>query len=497
MKTALYYFLIVCLSGWMVGCGNPQVPQSYSETDSVPDIYPDYVGVTVPANIAPLHFMIDTPAEAYLARITYPGGEWVGEGEKVTPGIREWEKMLRAARGKSLCVEVFVCRGGSWTHYRPFYIQVAREEIDPYLSYRLISPSYVTYKDLTINQRNLTNFDESVIYGNMMNTTAEQGQCINCHSYQNYNPSRMQFHVRERLGGTVIAYDGKLMKVNAKTDSTLSSGVYPSWHPTEKMIAYSTNKTGQVFHTLSTRKIEVQDTASDLILYDVDKNEVTSVKGKPDEMEVFPWWSPDGHYLYYCSAHYTRKDTGDLSRELILNYKDIKYNIYRRAYTDGKLDTAELMFDAAALKKSATLPRISPDGRYLMFALAEYGVFHIWHTDADLYLMDLRDRKVRPAKEINSPQVESYHSWSSNGRWVVFSSRRNDGNFTRPFIAYIDEKGLGRKPFELPQDDPDMHRQFMRSYNIPEFMQGPVEISAQDFARIIKEGKVTPARQVN
>ena len=132
-----------------------------------------------------------------------------------------------------------------------------------------------------------------------------------------------------------------------------------------------------------------------------------------------------------------------------------------------------------------------------MFTLGGFGVFHIWHTDADLYLMDLQSGQTRPMTEMNSDNVESYHSWSSNGRWVIFSSRRTDGNFTRPFIAYFDKNGKGRKAFELPQEDPDMHRQFMRSYNIPEFMNGPVNISAQDFADIIKNGKIEPARQRN
>ena len=135
---------------------------------------------------------------------------------------------------------------------------------------------------------------------------------------------------------------------------------------------------------------------------------------------------------------------------------------------------------------SATLPRISPDGRYLMFAMGAYGCFHIWHKDADLWLMDLTTGETRNMEEINSKDTESYHSWSSNGRWVVFSSRRDDGGFTRPFIAHVDKNGKGSKPFELPQEDPDYHRQFVKSYNIPEFMRGPVSYSPQSFADILK-----------
>ena len=121
-----------------------------------------------------------------------------------------------------------------------------------------------------------------------------------------------------------------------------------------------------------------------------------------------------------------------------------------------------------------------------MFTLGRYGVFHIWHHEADLWLLDLQSGEARAMSEINSKDTESYHTWSSNGRWVVFSSRRDDGGYTRPFIAHIDGNGKGSKPFELPQEDPDYHRQFVKSYNIPEFMRGPVKTTPQEFARVLK-----------
>ena len=132
-----------------------------------------------------------------------------------------------------------------------------------------------------------------------------------------------------------------------------------------------------------------------------------------------------------------------------------------------------------------------------MFTLGNYGVFHIWHHEADLYLMDLSgEGRIRPLQELNSPDTESYHSWSSNGRWVVFSTRRGDGGYTRPFIAHVDADGKGTKPFELPQADPDYHRQFMKSYNIPEFMRGPVEVTPQEFASVLKGSDGEPVKYV-
>jgi Tol biopolymer transport system component len=298
----------------------------------------------------------------------------------------------------------------------------------------------------------------------------------------------MQFHARQANGGTIITYDGKIQKINMKNNKIISAGVYPAWHPTLKLIAYSVNKTGQSFHTRDLNKIEVEDAASDLIVFDLNKNKIMPIETGLEDFSVFPFWAPDGKYLYYCSAHFEYKDTITHEAEAMLRYKEIKYNIYRIPFDEKtySFGPREIVFDAASMGKSATFPRISPDGRFLMFTLGGWGCFHIWHRDADLWIMDLKTMKYRPMAEINSNNTESYHSWSSNGRWVIFSTRRDDGGYTRPYIAYVDKNGIARKPFELPQDDPDYHHQFMKSYNIPEFMKGPVTIKPQQFADVLK-----------
>jgi hypothetical protein len=480
-------FVIIAAAITFVACGN-QVPTTFNTSDKLPDIYPDYTNVTVPINIAPLTFEPEEKNDGIVARLTTGDEEVVCSGMKIQPDADDWRRLTESAKGEAINVEVYIQKEDQWTKYKDFNIYVSSDSIDPYISYRLIAPSYITYEELTINQRCLENYDENVIYDNMLCQTPAEGQCINCHNYQQYNPERMQFHARQYQGGTVIAYDGKIRKVNMTSDSILSAGVYPAWHPWLPLIVYSTNKTMQTFHITNPDKIEVFDTQSDLIAYDVEHNEVTNIEKDPTEFEVFPTWAPDGKTLYYCSAHFEYQDTLSPGVELIQRFKEVRYNIYKKSF-DLKNKTfgpRELVFCADTLGMSATLPRISPDGRYLMFTLGKYGVFHIWHKDADLYMMDLTTGQIHNMKEINSPDVESYHSWSSNGRWVVFSSRRYDGNFTRPFIAHIDKNGNGAKPFELPCADPDYHRQFMKSYNIPELMKGAVSISPQSFADALK-----------
>jgi len=81
---------------------------------------------------------------------------------------------------------------------------------------------------------------------------------------------------------------------------------------------------------------------------------------------------------------------------------------------------------------------------------------------------------------VNSDDTESYHSWSSNSRWFIFSSRRIDGLYTRPFIAYMDENGKAGKPFLLPQKDTEYYDRLLFSFNIPEFINARVDFNISE-----------------
>lgn len=490
------YFLILTLFIFLTGCNSRSsvpVPETYTESNHLPTIFPDYRNVTVPPNIAPLNFKVLEGSDECMALLTEADGQthsFGNDGKNICFDEDEWQDMLAQAKGKHLTVEIFSkAADGTWTHYRPFNIYVAEEEMDSYVSYRAISPSYVAYEMLSINQRNITNFEVKEIYNNMIISSEKDGQCINCHSYQNYGTQNMQFHMRQGHGGTMIVRNGTPYKVDLKTDSTISAGVYPSWHPTLPLIAYSTNSTGQSFHTKSKAKIEVEDSRSDLILYDVETNEVSNICNDTTEFECFPCWSPDGKYLYYASAHFEFKDTTSHELEVIDRFTEIHYDLYRKAF-NAKTKTfgpAQRLYAASRRSKSVTFPRVSPDNRYVLFAQGDYGCFHIWHPDADLYVLDLKTHQIRPLTAANSPYAESFHAWSSNGRWILFASRRDDGNYSRLYFSYFDKQGRAHKAFELPQKDPDFYDFYLRSFNVPEFMKKPVTVSPQTFASAAKK----------
>ena len=484
----LYTLLLALAIYLLTGC-TAKVPGNYTETDKTPDIHPSYRSITIPYNIAPLNFAYTMEGEDFITELQGDGQTLVTKGKEARWNMKEWHQFIEANKGKSIKINTYAHTDKGWVKYRPMTWTVAEEPIDPYISYRIIAPSYVTYEELSIRQRNLANFDESMIYNNMLQSTDVDGQCINCHSYKNYKTDNMQFHVRQHKGGTMLVTDGEVKKINLKTDSTISAGVYPAWHPTHNLIAYSINDTGQSFHTKHNNKIEVQDLKSDLILYDIDHNEVSFIEHDTLEWEVFPAWAPDGKTLYYSSAHYEVQNYATREREIIDNYRNFHYNLYRKTF-DPETKTfgpAEMVLNCDSLGKSATLPRISPDGRYLLFGMAEYGCFHIWHKDADLYTIDLKTNQMRNLREINSTDVESYHSWSSNGRWILYTSRRDDGGYTRLYIAYFDKNGRAHKPFILPQRDPYFYADYYKSYNVPEYMLEPVTITPQEFARHIEQ----------
>ena len=491
MKNFIYLMTMILAAVIAVTSCAPSLPDSPLSSKKQPKICPDYKAVTIPCNIAPLTFEIIEPeATDFVTKfVSDNGNELLVSGRNVTPSLDKWRSLLSSMKNSGkLTVNTYFEKGGKWYANNSFYINVSSDSIDRYLSYRLIPPSYVAYEKLDIMQRDLTTYEEEVIYNNMLLSTEQSAQCINCHSYKNYKTDNMQFHARQHLGGTLFVHNGELRKIDLKTDSTISAGVYPAFNPVYDVVAYSVNNTGQVFHTVDRNKVEVQDVASDLILYNPVKNTVSHIQNSDTDLEVFPCWSPDGRTLFFCSAHFEAKDTANsVQKEEILRYKDIKYNLLSCRWDPDTYEFSEpdTLIDAAKMGKSITLPRVSPDGRYVIFAMGEYGCFHVWHRDADICMLELASGRWYKLDNSNSSEAESYPSWSSNGKWIMFSSRRDDTNYTRVYIAHVGPNGRTSKAFLLPQETPSHHVIFEKSYNRPEFMIEPVKFTPYEAADVL------------
>jgi hypothetical protein len=126
--------------------------------------------------------------------------------------------------------------------------------------------------------------------------------------------------------------------------------------------------------------------------------------------------------------------------------------------------------------------------------MCNYGCFPVYQHSSDLYMMDLEEaRRTGQYKyrrlDINSAESESWHSFSSNSRWIVFSSKRSSGAFTRIYIAYLDENGKVHKPIRLPQKDPTYYDSSLWTYSVPELITGPVRATKEKLGRVVRKSE--------
>ncbi|MDD4514123.1 hypothetical protein [Massilibacteroides sp.] len=483
MKNYMMYMLTILLLSAQA-CNEAVVPTETKQ--DIPIVFPDYAGVTIPASIAPLNFSVQDEFSRIDA--VFEGSETgiihIQNKEAIEIPEKEWKGLLEKNTGGSLKVTVSLKKEKGWIQYAPFSIYISPYPIDYGLVYRLIAPGYEVYSKMGIYQRTLSDFTQTTLIEN----TILPASCVNCHSFNQNNPKYMNLHIRGEFGATMLSVNGNTELYTTKTEETLSNCVYPYWHPSGKYIAYSVNKTQQGFHEIKNKRIEVVDLASDLVVYDIEKNQLfSSPLLKNDSVfETFPAFSPDGKSLYFCSADY---------KTLPLEYDQIKYSLCRIDFNPeagGFGQVVDTLVSASTTNKSVSFPRPSFDGRYLMYTLSDYGNFSIWHKEADLWLVDLQTGTTRELTEVNSNDVESYHNWSSNSRWFVFSSRRLDGLYTRPFIASIDEQGNVSKPFLLPQKKVSHYDNLLQSFNIPEFVTSPVSFDIRTVEKKALKKERTP-----
>ena len=464
---------------------SPVTIDDYTTVDRPPRTRPDYADCVIPANIAPLNFRVDEAGTRFLVRVSGRGGEpmeVVSRSGGMAFPMKAWRRLLDANRGRELRFDVYVQDArGHWRRFQPVTNTVAEDEIDPYVIYRDMPVYNLAWSDMGIYQRDLESFEVSTILHNR----AFGHGCLNCHTFLGKKTTHMVMMVRcpgggGPQGGMVVVRDGGVSEiVDTTTAFNEIPARYSAWHPSGKAVSFSTNVTLRCYHTAGFNP-DVVDVASDALIYRVDTNTVTTDPeiAREDRLETYTTWSPDGRYMYYCSA----------LRMPVQRYREIRYDLMRISY-DIDTDTwgkPETLIRAEETGKSVTWPRFSPDGKWLLFCMSDYGNFVTFMASSDHYLMDMETGRWRRLA-INTDRAESYHSWSSNSRWFVFSSKRMDGFLTRLFLCYVDREGRAHKPFLLPQEDPAFYESHIRIYNVPELVCEPFGMTPRQLAKAIHD----------
>lgn len=416
LLTALVCLILAGVSLWS---NNLRVPTDALPTPDELNLLPEsYAGnVVIPYNIAPLNFNIGNKASEYITCFTSTKGKpIVVKGKNVRISKRLWRQLLESNKGNALYATVYVKRDGVWFFFPSVRFQIAPDPIDTWLVYLLSEPAGANVGSVKLVKRELESFKE------------------------------------------------KELAVLKKGEPTLYLALSPAVHPSLPIVAFTSdgsripiNFLNEAAPTSFSQGASIRLTSTEGAFNEIPQhqNPLKSIR------EAFPSWSRDGKYLYASLATGSGLSSG--------------FHLIRRPFyaTSLKTGPADTLINTRLLKKSAVTPQLSPDGKYLLFCLTTDGNQPLWHKSSDLYVLNLSDGAWKSLSIANSIDVDNQPVWSSNGRWIVFGSNRQDGTYTRLYIAYFDAEGTVHKPFILPQRNPTTNDNLFKSYLAPAVVSKP------------------------
>jgi WD40 repeat protein len=452
-----------------------------------PHIKPDYQDVTIPPNIAPLNFAIQEAGTSFFVRLHGQAGEPIevsSHKPKILIPEKAWHRLLSQNRGGRVEIDVYAQgENEQWKRYAAITNTIAAEEIDPVLIYRKIHPAHSTWSRMGLYQRDLATFDERPFLEN--NRFAND--CCHCHILRNNDPNTATIVIRSSH------YQNSLLVISNGVAQAIRGSVgFVAWHPTGRVVASSFSKPRLMLHSARNDMRDIAELEGWIGYFLLGSNVVKKVPGLSDNarLRTFPFWAPDGRYLYYCSAPNPWTNMATITAT---SHTTAKYDLMRISY-DIERDQwgePETVLPVSATGFSVAQPRISPDGHWIFFCAIPYGCWPTYDSTSDIYGIDLvagqAGGKFTARKlELNSNECESWLSWSSNSRWVVFSSKRISPLFNRPHISYVSPAGECSKPFILPQEDPEFYDSLLKTFTIPTLAKGPITVPEWKLVDAIK-----------
>ncbi|HUW57542.1 MAG TPA: hypothetical protein VMZ92_12965 [Planctomycetota bacterium] len=341
---------------------------------------------------------------------------------------------------------------------RAVTIRISKDPADNAIIYRLVRPPFITKKTPNMYVRDIRRKRDRVFLG------ARQQYCLNCHTFSSKSGThgKVGFQIRY-IGAARMAHpiyfavydidrqEGRKIILPFAIQMT----TFMAWSPDETKLAFSAN---QALATLPPIVYETQfagQSTSDLAVYDATAGSACLVKGAADPkvLEIYPYWTPDGRSIVYSSA-----PAG-------LHPTVTRFDLMVIPYDGGRGGTPVPIRGAAANGRSNHYARFSPDGRWMTFVQSAYG--SLIKASSDVWIMPATlDAPPRRLASNVPYAADSWHSWSSNSRWIVFATKRDDGIYARVYMTHIDDEGNASPAVRLPIETPEMRT----SFNLPEFV---------------------------
>ncbi|MCK4416862.1 MAG: PD40 domain-containing protein [Candidatus Latescibacteria bacterium] len=376
---------------------------------------------------------------------------------------RLWCRICKEAKSRDIWIQVKgVKRSGSYSKTpepiqasEPVHFRISKHPVDNYVVYRLVLPQFQAKKTPDTFIRDLRSFEVKPFL------LARRQYCFSCHVFSAKAGTEGMLALKMRIMDEKksAAGLGVFNMASAKGQRLLFPFPHPgftyvAWNSEGNKLAISAN---QAFSSLTPIVFEAQEleySFSDIAVYDLSEECSFLLPGanSPDYLEIYPAWTPDGKQIVFSQA------------KAGVSARVIKYNIYVVDYNDGKGGKAVPVAGVSYNGKSNYYARFSPDGKWMSLCMADQG--SLIESSSDIYLLSASLEGQAHRLECNADYAaDSWHSWSSNSRWLVFATKRDDGVFARFYLTQIDDKGHASPAVRMPLKDPTL-----ASFNIPEFL---------------------------
>ena len=340
---------------------------------------------------------------------------------------------------------------------QPVSFRISSDPADDYIVYRLVAPPFSSLKTPDIFIRDIRK-DEPRLF-----LSARRKYCINCHCFSSKegNTGKLSLQVRslaaagQKLPVYLGVYDidrqsGRRVQLPFEIQMT----TFMQWSPDGQKLAFSANQKIVAMKPILYETQLAGMSTSDIAIYDLIQNEAYLLPGAsdPNQLEIYPCWTPDGRSLVFSQT------------PVGAHPAFMSFDLHVLPLDGGGEAVARPIEGAAANGRSNYFPHFSPDGKWLSFCQSDGG--DLIRSSSDIYLKPGNLEGPAHRLECNAPYAaDSWHSWSSNGRWLVFASKRDGGVYASLYLTHIDDEGHSSPAVPLPiTERPDA------SFNIPEFV---------------------------
>ena len=176
-----------------------------------------------------------------------------------------------------------------------------------------------------------------------------------------------------------------------------------------------------------------------LVVYDRQTGKFIPLCGAddPNFVQTNPTWSPDGRWIVFARAK--ADEYKNIKEKYIDEKRKFRYDLFKIPFNDGRGGTAEPLAGGSSNGKSNFFPKYSPDGKWIVFCQADS--FMLLQQDSLLHIIPSAGGQPRRMHCNNKDNMNSWHSFSPNSKWLVFASKANSP-YTQLWLTHIDQQGI-------------------------------------------------------